>query len=69
MKKILVLGVGAQGSTVARRMDEEPDVAEIICADYDQRAVNELVGRAAEGKRCSGRRLEQRQYCLLLQRC
>ncbi|MGI6731318.1 MAG: saccharopine dehydrogenase family protein [Anaerovoracaceae bacterium] len=43
MKKILILGVGAQGSTVARRMDEEPDVAEIICADYDQRAVDELV--------------------------
>ncbi|HAF60461.1 MAG TPA: saccharopine dehydrogenase NADP-binding domain-containing protein [Bacillota bacterium] len=43
MKKILILGVGAQGSTVARRMDEEPKVAEIICADYDEKAVNELV--------------------------
>jgi saccharopine dehydrogenase (NAD+, L-lysine-forming) len=43
MKKILILGVGAQGSTVARRMDEEPNVAEIICADYDEKAVNELV--------------------------
>ena len=50
MKKILVLGVGAQGSTVARRMDEEPDVAEIICADYDQRAVNELVGELRKGR-------------------
>lgn len=44
MKKILILGVGAQGSTVAQRMDEEPGVAEIICADYDQKAVEELVG-------------------------
>ena len=35
--------MGAQGSTVARRMDEEPKVAEIICADYDEKAVNELV--------------------------
>lgn len=43
MKKILILGVGAQGSTVARRMDEEPGVGEIICADYDQKAVDELV--------------------------
>lgn len=43
MKKILVLGTGAQGSTVAQRMDEEPNVSEIICADYDQKAVDELV--------------------------
>ena len=25
-KKILILGTGAQGSTVAQRMDEEPNV-------------------------------------------
>ena len=43
MKKILILGVGAQGSTVARRMDEEANVSEIICADFDEKAVNELV--------------------------
>ena len=42
MKKLLILGVGAQGSTVAKRMDEEPGVSEIICADYDEKAVNEL---------------------------
>ena len=42
-KKILVLGTGAQGSTVAQRMDEEPNVSEIICADVDQKAVDELV--------------------------
>ncbi len=39
MKRILVLGVGAQGSTVAKRMDEEKNVTEIICADYDEKAV------------------------------
>lgn len=43
MKKILVLGTGAQGSTVAQRMDEEPNVSEIICADADHKAVDELV--------------------------
>ncbi len=42
MKKILVLGVGAQGSTVAKRMDEEKEVTEIICADYDEKAVKEM---------------------------
>jgi saccharopine dehydrogenase-like NADP-dependent oxidoreductase len=43
MKKVLILGTGAQGSTVARRLDEEPGVSEIICADYDERSVNSLV--------------------------
>ncbi|MBN2049309.1 MAG: saccharopine dehydrogenase NADP-binding domain-containing protein [Spirochaetales bacterium] len=50
MKKLLVLGVGAQGSTVAKRMDEEPSVAEIICADYDEKAVNDLAGQLKKGK-------------------
>ncbi len=42
MKKILVVGVGAQGSTIAKRMDEHPEVSEIICADYDKKAAEEL---------------------------
>jgi len=42
VKKILVVGVGAQGSTIAKRMDEHPDVSEIICADYDKKAAEEL---------------------------
>jgi len=42
MKKILLLGVGAQGSTVAKRMNDEPNVSEIICADYDEAAVKEM---------------------------
>jgi saccharopine dehydrogenase-like NADP-dependent oxidoreductase len=42
MKKILVLGVGAQGSTIAKRLQEEPKVEEIICADYDPRAAQDL---------------------------
>ena len=40
MKKLLILGVGAQGSTVAKRMDEEPNVSELIVADYDEKAVS-----------------------------
>lgn len=43
LKKILVLGVGAQGSAAAQRLDENPGVSEIICADYDKRAVDNLV--------------------------
>ena len=42
MKKIIVVGVGAQGSTIAKRMDEHPDVSEIICADYDLTAAEAL---------------------------
>jgi len=43
MKKILVLGVGAQGSTTVQRLDEEPSVEQIICADYDEKAVSDIV--------------------------
>ncbi|MDR3363734.1 MAG: saccharopine dehydrogenase NADP-binding domain-containing protein [Clostridiales Family XIII bacterium] len=49
-KKILILGVGAQGSTVAQRMDEDPSVAEIICADLDPVAVDELVKLLKKGR-------------------
>jgi saccharopine dehydrogenase (NAD+, L-lysine-forming) len=42
MKKIIIIGVGAQGNTIARRMDELPNISEIICADYDSRAAEEL---------------------------
>jgi saccharopine dehydrogenase-like NADP-dependent oxidoreductase len=42
MKKIIVVGVGAQGSTIAKRMDEHPEVSEIICADYDLTAAEAL---------------------------
>ena len=42
LKNIAIFGVGAQGSTIARRMDEHPNVSEIICADYDKKAAEEL---------------------------
>ncbi|MDR3305691.1 MAG: saccharopine dehydrogenase NADP-binding domain-containing protein [Clostridiales Family XIII bacterium] len=49
-KKIVILGTGAQGSTVAQRMDEEPNVEEIICADYDGKAVGALTAIMKKGK-------------------
>lgn len=42
MKKVIIIGVGAQGSTIAKRLNEDPNVAEIICADYDLKAAGEL---------------------------
>ncbi len=41
-KKVMVLGTGAQGSTIAMRLDEEPNVARIICADYNLEAAQRL---------------------------
>jgi saccharopine dehydrogenase-like NADP-dependent oxidoreductase len=42
MKKVMVMGVGAQGSTIAKRLNEEALIEEVICADYDKKAVEEL---------------------------
>jgi len=41
-KKVIVLGTGAQGGTIAMRLDEEPDVSEIVCADYNLEAAQRL---------------------------
>lgn len=49
-KKVLVLGVGAQGSAAAKRLDMEPNVAQIICADRDQTAVDSLVKTLTKAK-------------------
>ena len=50
MKKILILGVGAQGSAAAKRLDEEPNVEEIICADMDEKAVESIVSQLTKGR-------------------
>jgi saccharopine dehydrogenase (NAD+, L-lysine-forming) len=42
MRKIMIMGSGAQGSTIAACLQEEPCVEEIVCADYDLRAAVEL---------------------------
>ena len=44
MRKIMILGTGAQGSTIAKRMQEEPGIEEIVCADYDMRAADCAAG-------------------------
>lgn len=36
------MGTGAQGSTIAMRLDKEPGVEEIICADYNIKAADRL---------------------------
>ena len=34
-KTVIVMGTGAQGGIIAMRLNEEPNVEKIICADYD----------------------------------
>ena len=60
-KKVLVLGTGAQGTTVAKRLDLEPNVDKIICADYDEAAAKELAGelKKAEGYFCDASDISQ----------
>jgi len=50
MRKIMIMGVGAQGSTIAKRMQEESTVEEIVCADYDMRAAEELEKSLSKAK-------------------
>ncbi len=50
MKRIIVIGVGAQGSTIAKRMNEHPGVSEIICADYDRKAAEALSGSLSKAR-------------------
>ena len=50
MKKVVVIGTGAQGTTVAKRLNEEPLVGEIICADYNKDAVDELAASLSKAK-------------------
>lgn len=50
MKKVLVLGVGAQGSAAARKLDTEPNVSEIICADFDMDAVEHVLQSVKKGR-------------------
>ena len=38
MKKVMVCGCGAQGSTICRKLDQEPNIVEVICADFDYAA-------------------------------
>ncbi len=42
MKKVMVCGCGAQGSTICRRLDEEPNIEEVVCADYNIKAAENV---------------------------
>ncbi len=50
MKKVMVMGVGAQGSTIAKRLQEESAVEEIVCADYDEKAAKDLESKLPKAK-------------------
>ncbi len=49
-KKIIIVGTGAQGSTIAMRLDREPHVDEIICADYNYEAAARLEKTLAKAR-------------------
>jgi saccharopine dehydrogenase-like NADP-dependent oxidoreductase len=38
MKKIIILGTGAQGSFIAKLLNDEPEVSEIVCTDINLEA-------------------------------
>ena len=42
MKRVFVIGMGAQGSTIAKHLNVHPGVKEIVCADYDRDLVVRL---------------------------
>ncbi len=44
MKNVLVIGLGAQGSTIAKHLENHAGVAEIVCADYDGELARRLAG-------------------------
>ena len=50
MKKVMVCGCGVQGSTICRKLDEEPNIEEIICADHDLKAAEAVCKLMKKGK-------------------
>ena len=50
MKKVMVCGCGVQGSTICRKLDYEPNIEEIICADYDLGAAEAVCRLMKKGK-------------------
>ena len=50
MKRVMIMGTGAQGSAVAKLLDKEPNVSEIICADYDLKAAEDLGKNLSKAK-------------------
>ena len=50
MKKVLVIGLGAQGSTIAKHLETHPEVQHIVCADYDQILSKRLAASLSKAK-------------------
>ena len=50
MKKVLVLGLGAQGLAAAKKLDQDPAVSEVICAGRNQTAVDSVAGLLKKGR-------------------
>lgn len=69
MKNILVLGSGAQGSTVVQTMNSLSNVGKIVCADYDINAAKTLSKqfKKAIAARVNAKNLQDiialKQYC------
>ncbi len=68
-KKVLVLGTGAQGTTVVRRLDEEANVEKIICADYDEAAARELAGTLNKVEGCFVDASKREEITALIEGC
>jgi len=49
MKKVMVCGCGAQGSTICRKLDQEPNIEEVICADYNMEAAEAVCRLMTKG--------------------
>lgn len=49
MKKVMVCGCGAQGSTICRKLDQEACIEEIICADYNFAAAEAVCRQMKKG--------------------
>ena len=61
MKKVMVCGCGAQGSTICRKLDMEPNIEEVVCCDYDLKAAEAVCALMKKGtpKRVDASDLEQ----------
>lgn len=49
MKKVMVCGCGAQGSTICRKLDQEPNIEEVVCADYSMDAAEAVCKLMTKG--------------------
>jgi saccharopine dehydrogenase (NAD+, L-lysine-forming) len=48
--KVVVLGVGAQGSIIAKRLSELPAIEELICGDYNESSAKRVAGPLKKAK-------------------